>query len=136
MPRTPQPAIGSPEFKALQAKWYGKLAKGKAGFDDIERAPECRPGADPGAHAAYHRDYLRPDNPRQKRHLPLAERRGIERRGPRQTDEREPTGARDGLDRVGCENGRPHRASLGGDCDGVKPTTGICIDPAPMVKKD
>ena len=67
----PQPKVGTPEFSALKAEWDQKLAAD--GFDDIERPPTCREGADPSLparHASRYRDYIRPDNPH-ARPLPL-----------------------------------------------------------------
>jgi hypothetical protein len=68
------PTLGSEEFKQVKAEWDQKLADD--GFDDIERPPACREGSDPtlqARHAAYHRDYIRPDNPANLRHVPLGD---------------------------------------------------------------
>lgn len=66
--KTP-PQFSTPEFLALKAEWDQHLIHD--GFDDIEQPPPCRPGGNPARHAAYHRDYLRPDNDDHDHHIPL-----------------------------------------------------------------
>ncbi len=61
--------LGSLEFLALQDEWNQKLADD--GFDDIERPPPCRSSGDPRRHAAYHRHYIRSDNPGHGHPVPL-----------------------------------------------------------------